>query len=196
MKKKIIIFAAVSGLLLEFAAIIYTIHMRGKVVLGGEYFIMPLFIFIAFLVMEFLDIDKRIKYDSWVYIASPYSGDVKKNTVNAKRYALFAVQQGKVPMCPHIYFTQFLDDANEVEREKGMTLALQMLKHCREMWVFGDCISSGMQHEIYAAQKWNIPVIFFDENYKATSSLISWSMAKRSIRWHRRKVESDENSCR
>ena len=36
------------------------------------------------------------KYIPWVYIASPYRGDVKTNTENAKRYSLFAVMQGKV----------------------------------------------------------------------------------------------------
>ena len=52
----------------------------------------------------------------WIYIASPYRGDVKRNTENAKKYAAFAVRQGKLPLCPHIYFTQFLNDDAEDER--------------------------------------------------------------------------------
>ena len=100
----------------------------------------------------------------WVYIASPYRGDVKKNVKNAKKYAVFAVQQNKIPLCPHIYFTQFLDDNVEVERKKGLNLALQWLQKCNELWIFGGHISSGMQLEINAARKWNIPVKFFDEN--------------------------------
>lgn len=101
------------------------------------------------------------KYIPWVYIASPYRGDVKTNTENAKRYSLFAVMQGKVPFCPHIYFTQFLDDDIEVERKIGLNLALNMLRRCREVWVFGDTVSEGMRNEIRIAKKRHIPVRYF-----------------------------------
>lgn len=101
------------------------------------------------------------KFIPWVYIASPYCGDVKTNTENAKRYSLFAVMQGKVPFCPHIYFTQFLDDNVGVERKIGLNLALHMLRRCREVWVFGDTVSEGMRNEIRIAKKRCIPVRYF-----------------------------------
>ena len=101
------------------------------------------------------------KYIPWVYIASPYRGDVKTNTENAKRYSFFAVMQGKVPFCPHIYFTQFLDDNVKFERKIGLNLALHMLRHCREVWVFGDTVSEGMRNEIRIAKKRHIPVRYF-----------------------------------
>lgn len=101
------------------------------------------------------------KYIPWVYIASPYRGDVKTNTENAKRYSFFAVMQGKVPFCPQIYFTQFLDDNVKVERKIGLNLALHMLRRCREVWVFGDTVSEGMRNEIRIAKKRHIPVRYF-----------------------------------
>lgn len=121
------------------------------------------------------------KYIPWFYIASPYRGDVKTNTENAKRYSLFAVMQGKVPFCPltakkggqpqagfcvakvmsSIYFTQFLDDNVGVERKIGLNLALHMLRRCREVWVFGDTVSEGMRNEIRIAKKRHIPVRYF-----------------------------------
>ena len=101
------------------------------------------------------------KYIPWVYIASPYRGDVKTNTENAKRYSFFAVMQGKVPFCPHIYFTQFLDDNVKVERKIGLNLALHKLRLCREVWVFGDTVSEGMRNEIWIAKKRHIPVRYF-----------------------------------
>lgn len=101
------------------------------------------------------------KYIPWVYIASPYRGDVKTNTENAKRYSFFAVMQGKVPFCPHIYFTQFLDDNVKVERKIGLNLALHMLRRCREVWVFGDTVSEGMRNEIRIAKKRHIPIRYF-----------------------------------
>lgn len=102
-------------------------------------------------------------YIPWVYIASPYRGDVGKNIIAAKQYTVFAIRQNKLPMCPHIYFTQLLDDDNETERKKGLSLALHMLKRCKELWVFGSIISSGMKKEIRSAERWNIPVRYFSE---------------------------------
>ena len=43
MKKRVILTAVIMGALFELAAVIYTIHMRDKAVIGGEYFILPLF---------------------------------------------------------------------------------------------------------------------------------------------------------
>lgn len=102
-------------------------------------------------------------YMKWVYIASPYRGNVKENIRNAKKYSKFAVIKKCVPMCPHLYFTQFLRDANEYERKVGLNLALQMLKRCKEMWVFGDNVSEGMANEIRIAEKRNIPIRYFTD---------------------------------
>ncbi len=105
-------------------------------------------------------------YIPWVYIASPYRGDVETNTKNALKYSRFVASRDCVPMCPHIYFTRFLDDNNEKERNKGLNLALQMLKRCKEMWVFGDVISEGMKSEIRVAKKRGIPIRYFTSDCK------------------------------
>ena len=102
----------------------------------------------------------------WVYIASPYRGDVEVNTMRAKRYARFAVKQSVVPVCPHIYLTRFLDDSIPEEREAGLYLGIQMLKRCCEMWVFGSNISDGMNREIEFAKKNNILIRYFDHSCK------------------------------
>lgn len=47
-----------------------------------------------------------------IYICSPYFGDTKTNVENAKRYSRFAVDKHYLPIAPHIYFTQFMDDSN------------------------------------------------------------------------------------
>ena len=72
-------------------------------------------------------------YMPWVYIASPLRGDVERNIEKAKGYSRFAIKKNAVPMCPHIYFTLFLRDDNEVERRIGLILGLQMLKRCKEV---------------------------------------------------------------
>ena len=54
-KKKIIAVAALIGAVSEIAAILYTITVRGTAVLGGEYFVLPLFLMGAYVVIEILD---------------------------------------------------------------------------------------------------------------------------------------------
>jgi hypothetical protein len=59
--------------------------------------------------------EKSIKKNvfKWVYIASPYRGDVETNTERARRYCYFAVRQNCIPVCPHIFLTQFLNDSDK-----------------------------------------------------------------------------------
>ena len=54
MKKRVILTAVIMGALFELAAVIYTIHMRDKAVIGGEYFILPLFVVLAYMVTEII----------------------------------------------------------------------------------------------------------------------------------------------
>lgn len=54
MKKRVILTAVIIGALSELAAVIYTIYMRDKAVIGGEYFVLPLFIMAAYLVTEII----------------------------------------------------------------------------------------------------------------------------------------------
>lgn len=51
-----------------------------------------------------------------VYICSPLSGDLEGNQEKAVRYCRFAVDAGYIPIAPHLYFPQFMDDANPRER--------------------------------------------------------------------------------
>lgn len=47
-----------------------------------------------------------------VYICSPCRGDIEKNIEKAQRYCREAVElwDDVIPIAPHVYFTQFLDD--------------------------------------------------------------------------------------
>lgn len=86
-----------------------------------------------------------------VYICSPYSGDVDRNIEKACRYSRFAVDQGYVPITPHLWLPLFLSE--ETERETAISLDLRLIDVCSELWVCGDEISDGMRREIaYAAE--------------------------------------------
>ena len=77
-----------------------------------------------------------------VYICSPYSGDTEKNTENARRYSRFAVDNHCLPITPHIYFTQFMDDTIPEERDTAIFMNWVLMSKCAELWVFGDNISA------------------------------------------------------
>lgn len=96
-----------------------------------------------------------------VYICSPCSGDVDANTAAARRYSRFAVEQGYIPIAPHLLFPQFLDDDNPKERQLGLFFGNAIMSKCSEFWVFGDTITSGMEEEIERAGWKNYRVRYF-----------------------------------
>lgn len=95
-----------------------------------------------------------------VYIASAYRGDVENNILKAIEYCRYTATCGFIPICPHIYFTQFLNDDIEVERIKGISMGLQLLSMCSEIWVFGENITEGMKKEIAEAERLGIPISY------------------------------------
>ena len=86
-----------------------------------------------------------------VYICSPYSGDTERNVENAKRYSRFAVDRHYLPITPHIYFTQFMDDNIPDERDTAIFMNWVLMSKCVELWVFGDTVSSGMNGNVCVA---------------------------------------------
>ncbi|MBQ6943063.1 MAG: DUF4406 domain-containing protein [Ruminococcus sp.] len=99
-----------------------------------------------------------------VYICSPYSGDIERNTENARRYSRFAVDQHCLPITPHIYFTQFMNDTIPDEREAALFMNLVLMSKCAELWVFGDVISKGMKAEIDRAKRKHMKIRYFTES--------------------------------
>jgi hypothetical protein len=57
-------------------------------------------------------------------------------------------------MAPHLYFTQFLDDKIEEQRDAGISMGVVWLRACVEILVYTpDGISGGMKYEIEEAEK-------------------------------------------
>ena len=104
------------------------------------------------------------KYRPLVYVCSPFSGDIKGNTINARRYSKFAVDCGCIPVTPHLFFPQFMSDSDPAERELAIIMDLILLTKCTELWVFGDTVSSGMEKEISKAKRKNMPIKYFTTN--------------------------------
>ena len=93
-----------------------------------------------------------------IYVASPYAGDIEKNTEFAKEACRFVMDEGYAFFAPHLLYPQVLDDGCPEERQLGLDMGKKMLTSCDELWAFGDFISPGMKGEIDMAAQCNIPV--------------------------------------
>jgi len=94
-----------------------------------------------------------------VYICSPCRGDYENNIQRAKEFSRAAVERGCIPITPHIYLTQFMDDTVPAERELGLSIGRELVLMCDELWAFGiDHPSAGMAAEIELAKAHGIPV--------------------------------------
>ncbi len=101
-----------------------------------------------------------------VYICSPLSGAVERNQENARRYCRFAVRRGAIPLAPHLYFPQFMDDADPAQRNLAIFMDIILLSKCDEMWVFGERVSKGMSMEISKARHKGQTIRYFTTDCK------------------------------
>ena len=100
-----------------------------------------------FIVADFSAIEARVL--SWI-AGEQWRIDTFKN--GGDIYCASASQMFHVPVEKH--------GVNGHLRQKGkIILGLQMLKRCKEVWVFGDRISEGMANEIQIAEKRKIPIL-------------------------------------
>ena len=101
-----------------------------------------------------------------VFVCSPFAGAVEENIQRARVYCRFALDGGYLPFAPHLFFPQFMDDAKSAERELAIRLGKVFLDDCKEIWVFGPYISSGMSEEIKRARQKGLVIRRFDEFLK------------------------------
>lgn len=109
-----------------------------------------------------------------VYICSPYCGDIETNVQNARKYCRAAVEQGCLPIAPHLLFPQFMNDDNPSERRAAIKMGIDLISVCAEIWVFGlDHPTEGMSAEIQQANSRNIPVL---DGFEMISENAKWTM--------------------
>lgn len=93
-----------------------------------------------------------------IYVCSPYSADPEGNTIKARKYSRFVVDNGAIPVTPHIFLPQFMSE--DTERELCMEFDMEYLKKCDELWVFGPERTKGMNMEIKKAMDDGKPIRF------------------------------------
>ena len=96
-----------------------------------------------------------------IYVASPMKGDIPGNLEKAKKYCRQIMYDG-IPICPHLYFSTYLDDDFGPDRLKGMVMGEILLGECNWLYVFTDELTEGIIAEIKKAKELGIPIKFFD----------------------------------
>lgn len=98
-----------------------------------------------------------------VYVAHPISGDITGNLEKIRRIIrhINLTEPGIVPFAHYWVDCHALDDDVPEERARGIKndIALMGAGFINELWLYGDRISSGMQHEIELALGLGIPVV-------------------------------------
>ncbi len=94
-----------------------------------------------------------------VFICSPFRGDMEGNARKAAAYCRMACEQGFLPVAPHLLFPQFLNEGIEEERRLGISMGMELLALCDEVWVFGEA-TEGMAAEIAHATAQGKKIIF------------------------------------
>lgn len=96
----------------------------------------------------------QIVENKLVYICSPYRGEIERNLQYAKELTRIALENDFVPITPHLYLTQAVNDEVPEEREKGMAAGKELLKRCKYILIGSKYgFSAGMLEEIEIAQK-------------------------------------------
>lgn len=98
------------------------------------------------------------------YICSRYRAKTEEEKQhyidNARKGSRMIMDRGDLPITPHIYFTQFLDDRVNEDRLRGMAFAMDLLRHSDYVVAIieNNEISNGMDREMREAARLGIPV--------------------------------------
>ena len=113
-----------------------------------------------------------------IYICSPYQNNPVYNTKVALRAAEAVTMINCMPIVPHIYFTQFLDENNQDQRNFGINCGIELLKSCDELWIIGTKITDGMLLELDIAKEIEIPVKIYVLNDKMLEPITDYDLKK------------------
>lgn len=61
------------------------------------------------------------------------------------------MEKGVIPVTPHIYLTQFMDDNVPEERELALKIGSELVLGCSELWAFGT--GDGWLHQVPARHR-------------------------------------------
>ncbi len=92
-----------------------------------------------------------------VYIAHPFGGDVAGNVERVRTICKRVVEEGHLPIAPHLYLPAFMDE--ETRREQALGFCVELVGLCDALWFYGTSITPGMERELSAARERGIPIV-------------------------------------
>lgn len=96
-----------------------------------------------------------------VYVCHPFADDPAGNIERVRGIGRQLLALGVMPVAPHLYLPQLLDEG--AEREQALRLCLELVDTCDEVRVFGGRVTAGMKRELEYAKSRGIPVRFETE---------------------------------
>ena len=96
-----------------------------------------------------------------VYVCHPFANDPAGNIERVRAISQFLIDDGALPIAPHLYLPQLIDETTG--REQALALCLELLATCDEVRVFGDLVTEGMERELREAKRLGIPAHFVRE---------------------------------
>lgn len=96
-----------------------------------------------------------------VYICAPLRGNVEQNIEFARQRAREVFEAGEIPVCPHLMFPPIADPGNETEDQAAREMGLRLVALCQQVNAYGAC-TAGMREEIELAERFGIPVKYFE----------------------------------
>ena len=101
-----------------------------------------------------------------VFVCSPLRGErpyttakYNRNLRRAAEYSRRVAAEGHIPITPHLYFSNFMDDQKPEDRKRVQEMGQELLRLCDEVWVFDENgTSEGMRAEIEQASRDGKPI--------------------------------------
>jgi hypothetical protein len=93
-----------------------------------------------------------------VYVCHPFSHDEDAARQCVRRISRGLLLEGAMPIAPHLYLPNFLDESSE--REIALGLCKELIRGSDQVRVYGTLISPGMRAEIAFANQLGVPVLY------------------------------------
>jgi hypothetical protein len=96
-----------------------------------------------------------------VYVCHPFSDNPEVNIGKVRVICRALAEESVVPIAPHLFVPQLLDE--ETERDKALKLCLELIELSDEVRVYGGKVTEGMRREMEHADEKRVPIAFMEE---------------------------------
>jgi DNA polymerase-3 subunit epsilon len=96
-----------------------------------------------------------------VYVCHPFANDPAGNIERVRVISRRLLDGGLMPVAPHLYLPQLVDEGSE--REHALGLCLELLSTCDEVRVYGGMVTEGMERELREAKRLGLRAHFVRE---------------------------------